>query len=52
MNKKIKLAPLTALSLTAIAAVPLSAKTSLTMETAKENEFVIAEAAAILRQGA
>ena len=52
MNKKIKLALLTALSLTAIAAVPLSAKTSLTMETAKENEFVIAEAAAILRQGA
>ena len=52
MNKKIKLALLTALSLTAIAAVPLSAKTSLTMETGKENEFVIAEAAAILRQGA
>ena len=52
MNKKIKLALLTALSLTAIAAVPLSAKTSLTMETAKENGFVIAEAAAILRQGA
>ena len=52
MNKKIKLALLSALSLTAIAAVPLSAKTSLTMETAKENEFVIAEAAAILRQGA
>lgn len=52
MNKKIKLALLTALSLTAIAEVPLSAKTSLTMETAKENEFVIAETAAILRQGA
>lgn len=52
MNKKIKLAILSALSLAAIAAAPMAVTKSVAKETAKENVSVLAEAAAVLRQGA
>ncbi len=52
MNKKIKLALLSALSLAAIAATPLTVAKTAARETAKENVSVLAEAAAVLRQGA
>ena len=52
MNKKIKLALLSALSLAAIAAAPLTLAKTSARETAKENVAIVAEAAAVLRQGA
>lgn len=52
MNKKIKLALLSALSLAAIAAAPMAVTKSAAREMVKENVSVLAEAAAVLRQGA
>lgn len=52
MNKKIKLALLSALSVAAIAATPLTVAKTAARETAKENVSVVAEAVAVLRQGA
>ncbi len=52
MNKKMKLALLSALSLAAIAATPLTLAKSAARETARENVAIVAEAAAVLRQGA
>ncbi len=51
MNKKIKLAVLSALALTAISVVPMAALKATRSETVQENACVLVEAAAILRQG-
>ena len=51
MNKKIKLAVLSALALTTISVVPMAALKATRSETVQENACVLVEAAAILRQG-